>query len=78
MSDFIEWGSLAQVVIVGIIAGAGLPFAFAIGVRAVAGKNARDEDGHIPRRRKTIAACAFGVVVLATLGAVAYIAGGGH
>lgn len=78
MSDFVEWGSIAQVVIVGIIVGAGLPLAFAVGVRAIASKNARDEDGRIPRRRKLVAIGAFGVVVLATLGAVAYIAGGGH
>lgn len=78
MSDFIEWDSLAQVVIIGVVVGAGLPFAFAIGVRAIASKNARDDAGRVPLRRKVVAACAFGVVVLATVGAVAYIAGGGH
>lgn len=78
MSNFIEWGALAQVVVIGIIVGAGLPLAFAVGVRSIAGRNARGEDGHVPRRRKVLAACSFGVVVLATLGAVAYIAAGGH
>ncbi len=78
VSDFVEWDSLVQVVIIGVIVGAGLPFVFAIGVRAIAGKDARDESGHVPRRRKLVAVGAFGLVLLATVGAVAYIAGGGH
>lgn len=78
MSGFIEWGSLAQVVIVGVVVGAGLPAVFALGVRSLAKQGVRDENGMVPRRRKWIAFGAFGVVIVVTLGAVAYIAGGGH
>ncbi|WP_159793525.1 hypothetical protein [Puerhibacterium puerhi] len=33
MSDFIEWGALAQVAVAGLVVGAGIPALFALGLR---------------------------------------------
>lgn len=78
MSEFIEWGALAQVVGVGLLVGAGLPALFALGVRALAGAGARDHAGQVKTGRRVLAWLAFGVVIATILGAVAYIAAGGH
>lgn len=78
MGEFVEWGALANVVLMGLVVGAGLPTLFALGVRALAGPGARGDDGRVlPVRRVAGAAC-FAVVVLAIVGAIAYIAAGGH
>jgi hypothetical protein len=37
MSDFIEWGALGQVLVVGLLVGAGIPALFALGLRLLAG-----------------------------------------
>ncbi|CAM3812899.1 hypothetical protein [Isoptericola cucumis] len=37
MSDFIEWGALGQVLVAGLIVGAGIPALFALGLRLLAG-----------------------------------------
>ena len=51
MNTYIEWGALANVVIAGLVVGAGLPALFAVGVRALAGPGSRDADGQRPRVR---------------------------
>ncbi|MDN4476076.1 hypothetical protein QQX09_09440 [Demequina sp. SYSU T00192] len=78
MSEFVEWGALGQVVLFGLLVGAGLPALFALGVRTLAGPGARGADGEVTIARKVVAYACFGAVVLAVLGAVAYIAAGGH
>ncbi|WP_062527033.1 hypothetical protein [Demequina rhizosphaerae] len=78
MSEFVEWGALGQVVLFGLLVGAGLPAMFALGVRSLAGPGARGEDGQVPLVRRVVAYACFSTVVLAVLGAVAYIAAGGH
>ncbi len=78
MSEFIEWGALANVVVVGLLVGAGLPTLFALGVRSLAGPGARDEAGRVRPGRRVIAWVYFGIVVATIAGAVAYIAAGGH
>ena len=78
MSQYIEWSSLGNVLLFGIIVGAGLPTVFAIGVRLLAGHGAVGADGTVSRGRVIGAWTCFTVVVLAILGAVAYIAAGGH
>ncbi|WP_084128474.1 hypothetical protein [Demequina sp. NBRC 110055] len=78
MSDYIEWSALGQVLLYGILVGAGLPTIFAIGVRLLAGPGAVGADGTVSRGRVIGAWACFAVVVLAILGAVAYIAAGGH
>ncbi|MFC8598757.1 MULTISPECIES: hypothetical protein [unclassified Isoptericola] len=37
MTDFIEWGALGQVLVAGLIVGAGIPALFALGLRLLAG-----------------------------------------
>jgi hypothetical protein len=43
MSDFIEWGALGQVLVAGVLVGAGIPALFALGLRLLAGP-ARDRE----------------------------------
>ncbi|WP_062290510.1 MULTISPECIES: hypothetical protein [Demequina] len=78
MSQYIEWDALGNIVLWGLIVGAGLPTLFALGVRAVEGPGARDEEGHIPTFRKILGGLCFGIAALAVVGAIAYIAAGGH
>lgn len=78
MSEFVEWSALANVVVVGILVGAGVPFMFALGVWAVAGENARNEEGHLPFGRRVISWLAFGVAILASLVGITMLVVGGH
>ncbi|WP_084079460.1 hypothetical protein [Demequina sp. NBRC 110057] len=78
MNQFVEWDALANILIFGILVGAGLPTLFAFGVRLLAGPGAADAQGHVSRGRTVGAFVCFGLVVLAIAGAVAYIAAGGH
>ncbi|MDN4472336.1 hypothetical protein [Demequina zhanjiangensis] len=78
MSEYIEWSALGQVVLFGLIVGAGLPALFAVGVRALAGTGARDEDGHVRGSRAAVAIACFAVIIAAIVGAIVYIAAGGH
>lgn len=68
MSGFINWGALASVVAVGLIAGAGLPALYALGVRALAGDGSRDDAGRLSPVRVTAALACLVVV----LGAIVY------
>ena len=78
MSEFIEWRALADVVVVGLIVGAGLPALFALGVRALAGPGSRvDTEGRPPSRMAAAVAC-FSVVGFAVVGAIVVIGNGGH
>lgn len=49
MSDFIEWGALGQVLVAGVLVGAGIPALFALGLRLLAGP-ARDREEAAARR----------------------------
>lgn len=50
MSDFIEWGALGQVLVAGVLVGAGIPALFALGLRLLAGP-ARDRGDAVPGGR---------------------------
>ena len=78
MNEFIEWGALANVLVVGTLVGAGLPALFALGVRILAGPHARDEDGSVSSLRIVGAWACFGVVIAAVVGAIVFLASGGH
>jgi hypothetical protein len=78
MSGFVEWGALADVVLVGLIVGAGLPALFALGVRALAGPGSRDDAGRRPRVRVTAAVACFAVVVGAISSAIVIIGNSKH
>lgn len=78
MSEYVNWSALANVVVVGLIVGAGLPALFAVGVRALAGPGSRDQSGRRPPTRIAMALASFGAVVAAIVVAVALIVSGGH
>ena len=78
MSEYVNWNALANVAVVGLIVGAGLPTLFAVGVRALAGPGSRDHSGRRPPARVAIAMGSFGTVVAAIVVAVALIVSGGH
>ena len=78
MSDYIKWGALGQVLVFGLIVGAGLPALFALGVRALAGPGARNKAGHRSRVRVVLGFLCFAVVLGAVTSAIVYIANGGH
>ncbi len=78
MSDYIKWRALADVVVVGLIVGAGLPALFALGVRALAGPGSRVEAGRRPPIRVVTAGACFAVVVSAIVAAIIYIWSSAH
>ncbi|PUB29819.1 hypothetical protein C8K30_102194 [Promicromonospora sp. AC04] len=51
MSDFIEWGALGQVLVAGVLVGAGIPALFALGLRLLAGTT--PDDGAAPAAEQT-------------------------
>lgn len=78
MNEFVEWGSLLNVFIFGLLVGAGVPAVYALGVRAIKNVDARDENGHLPLWRKAVAVLCFGVCVAVVVTGVVFIAAGGH
>jgi hypothetical protein len=78
VSDYIKWAALRDVLVFGLVVGAGLPALFAVGVRALAGPGARDSAGHRSRMRLAAAYVCFAIVVGAVTSAIVYIANGGH
>jgi hypothetical protein len=76
MGTYVEWGALANIVIFGVLIGAGLPALYAVGVRALDTSSHRD--GRTATVYKVGAYACFGVVVAAILGALIFIAAGGH
>lgn len=78
MSHYVNGSALANVVIVGLVVGAGLPALFAVGVRALAGPGSRDHSGRRQPTRVAIAVGSFGTVVAAIVAAVVLIVSGGH
>lgn len=78
MSTYVEWSALANILIFGLFVGAGLPALFALGVRALEGPGSRDADGNRPAARVVAAIACFAVIIAAVVGAIVYIAAGGH
>ncbi|WP_291377881.1 hypothetical protein [Demequina sp.] len=78
MSEYINVGALLNVVVVGLIVGAGLPALFAVGVRALAGPGSRDDAGRRQSAHIVIAVGSFGAVVAAIAVGVVLIVSGGH
>lgn len=77
MSDYIKWRALADVVVVSLIVGAGLPALFAVGVRALAGPGSHTRAGRRAPLHVVLAVVCFAVVLGAIVTAIVIIAGGG-
>lgn len=76
MNAYVEWGALGNVILFGLLIGAGLPALYAIGVRSLdASAGAKGRSVILYR---VVAYACFGVVLLAILGALGFIAAGGH
>lgn len=71
----IDWVSLAKVVAVGLVFGAGLPALFALGVRSLAGPGSKAEAGGRVPWRVALAIVCFAVVVAAVVAGVIVITG---
>ena len=78
MSSYVEWGALADVVVVGLIVGAGLPAVFALGVRALAGPGSRDEAGRRAPVRVAAAIACLAVIICAVVAAILIIGAHKH
>lgn len=78
MSQYVEWGALANIIVIGLVFGAGLPTLFALGVRVLESPHARREDGTRPAWRMAVALTCLGVVAVSVIGAVVFVAAGGH
>jgi hypothetical protein len=78
VTGFVEWDSLLNIVVFGVLFGAGLPALYAIGVRAVQGNRAHGPDGHVLWWRKAIAVTCFALCVAAVASGIVFIAAGGH
>ncbi|MFV2144044.1 MULTISPECIES: hypothetical protein [Isoptericola] len=53
MNGLVEWSALGQVVVAGLVLGAGIPALFALGLRLVAGTSQEDPDAAQRRRTST-------------------------
>ncbi len=53
MNGLVEWSALGQVVVAGLVLGAGIPALFALGLRLVAGTSQEDPDAAQRRRAFT-------------------------
>ncbi|MFI6423449.1 hypothetical protein [Promicromonospora sp. NPDC050880] len=89
MNDFIEWGALGQVLVAGVLVGAGIPALFALGLRLLAGTgpvpDGATTDGNAPVSpprpgpvRLAGAVLCLGTVVAAVVTGLVFVISGGH
>ncbi|MDQ2852755.1 MAG: hypothetical protein M3Y49_18865 [Actinomycetota bacterium] len=86
MNSWINLSAVAKVFVVGLIAGAGLPALFAIGLRGLAAAGAGDgthpgseAKGRLPRRRVTgiaLAAVCFLIILICAVSGIALLVRG--
>jgi hypothetical protein len=81
MSGIIEWGALGQVVLVGLLVGAGVPALFALGLRLLTlpvrvGAEGGDAAPGLVRRLGGYLCLALCVAAIAT--GLAFLVSGGH
>jgi len=76
MGTYIEWGALLNIMLFGLLIGAGLPALYALGVRSL--DSSSRAVGRAAMVRKVAAYACFAVVVAAILFALIFIAAGGH
>lgn len=76
MGTFVEWGALLNIIVFGLLIGAGLPALYALGVRSL--DTSSRAVGRSALLLRVAAYACFAVVVAAILGALIFIAAGGH
>jgi len=76
MGSYVQWGALANIVVFGLIIGAGLPTLYGLGVRSL--DSSSRAVGRAAGLYKAGAYACFALVVLVIFGALAFIAAGGH
>ena len=76
MGTFVEWGALLNIVIFGLLIGAGLPGLYALGVRSL--DTSTRALGRSALLYKVAAYACFAGVVAAIVFALVFIAAGGH
>jgi hypothetical protein len=76
VSGYINWSALASIVMVGLMAGAGLPALFALGIRALSGEGSHDLDGRRPPIRLAAAVLSLAIVIGAIMFAIKFIVDG--
>jgi len=76
MGTYIEWGALLNIIVFGLLIGAGLPGLYALGVRSL--DTSSRAVGRNALLLKVAAYACFAIVVAAILGALIFIAAGGH
>jgi len=76
MGTYIEWGALLNIILFGLLIGAGLPALYALGVRSL--DTSSRAVGRSALLLKVAAYACFAIVVAAILGALIFIAAVGH
>ena len=76
MGSYVEWGAIGNIVLFGVLIGAGLPTLYAFGVRAL--DSSSRATGRTVTLYKTGAYACFAAVVAVILFALWFIAAGGH
>jgi hypothetical protein len=76
-------GSAWQILVLGILLGAGLPAVFALGLRALSPTGSGSSDsstalGHVPLARKVLAGVCFAVVAAAVVVGIVFLVVTGH
>ena len=80
MGDYIEFGALARVIVVGVLLGSGLPALYALGVQAFAGPGSMQDGKKGKRRlvRSIVGWLCFGTVFGGIAFAVGVLVTSGH
>ena len=78
MTGFVEWSALGNILVFGLVLGAGVPVVYALGVRAMYGPGAFDNEGHTKTLRKLVGLGCFALCGLVAIGGIAFIAFGGR
>lgn len=74
----IEWGALANIVVWGVIIGAGLPALYALGVRSLQGPGSFDSHGNLLWWRRGLGYLCFAIGAAGIVAGLAFIVAGGH
>jgi len=78
VSTFVQWSALGNILVFGLILGAGVPAIYALGVRAMYGPGAVDANGETRVARKVVGFGCFALCAVVAIAGIAFIALGGR